>query len=212
MPITSLSISLDLLDLRHRKLSVGSVGNELHFVTRLDFFQQLRIHNVEDHRHSFVHAKLLDRPMLDRDLLGCPINFCYLTYHGVRRLGEAASGDELRPSISAIMDRTAVRFVASISSDLLSLNGNFTDHSGFAVTWNKAREFEGALFAEAPQNFGAVIGANGFGVRVVMLHIRKFFHQRCVLEIVGGAGEYELVVINPIIPNDKLDLLAKMHL
>jgi hypothetical protein len=45
-----------------------------------------------------------------------------------------------------------------------------------------------------------------------MLHVRIFFHQRSVLEILGGAGEYEFMVINSIIPNDKLYLLAKAHL
>src|SRR6516162_6725512 len=80
------------------------------------------------------------------------------------------------------------------------------------MAWNKAREFEASLFVEALQNFGAVVGADGLAVRVVMLHVRIFFHERRVLEVVSGTREDELMAINPIIPNDKLNLLAAVHL
>src|SRR5215472_4009625 len=150
------SRSIDLVDLRHRELSISSVGNEPHFVTRLDFPEQLRIQNVEDHRHSFVHAKLLDRPMLDRDLLSRRINFCYLAYLCVRQLGESREPCCVKRQHQRNHGRGNYSFHGEHAfsfADPISFDDNLTDHSGLAMAWNKAREFESSLFAEAPQNF-----------------------------------------------------------
>jgi hypothetical protein len=92
--------------------------------------------------------------------------------------------------------------------ETLASSGSYSPASGRAA---KTRSGVHRWGAKAPQNFGDVVVAYGFAVRIVMLHVRIFFHQRGMLEIVFGTGEDEFMVEKPVVRNDKLYLLAEMH-
>src|SRR5215831_12311954 len=67
-------------------------------------------------------------------------------------------------------------------------------------------------FRKAPEYFGFRTGLDGLAVGIIMLHVRVFLHQRRMLQIVRGVGQYEFMRKQTRVSDDKLDLLAALHL
>src|SRR5882672_9397917 len=64
------SVSLALLQLRHRVPRAGVLCLELDLVADLHLLKHRGVLDAEGHGHSLVHAEILDRPMLEGDLAG----------------------------------------------------------------------------------------------------------------------------------------------
>src|SRR5215510_11276723 len=74
------------LNFRNGDDAVQPIGSELDLVARLDLPQHLRILDRKDHRHTrFVHAKIWDWTVPDRDLIRQLIHLCDLTIYERRR-------------------------------------------------------------------------------------------------------------------------------